>query len=168
MALEYVGQAVVMPRGRTYEAGAPVPFTYRVLEPATTWTVGFWNYEPTISPWLAPVRFAARMRQPPVKTDTLARLDVLTSRAITMGLPNDHVALRAEGTVQLPSGAFDLVVISDDGVRVWVDDKVVIDRWNVHESVVDRVPVAGGRRKVKIEYFEATGWAELQVRFVRR
>jgi len=166
--LEYVGQDVVMPRGQTFAAGQPVPFSYRQLDPAVAWTVGFWTYEPAISPTTAPVRFAARMRQPPVKSETRARLDFLTSRAIAEGLPSDHVALRAEGQVQLPSGAFDLVAISDDGVRVWVDDRLVIDRWSIHESVVDRAPIAGGRRKVKIEYFEATGWAELQIRFVRR
>ena len=58
-------------------------------------------------------------------------------------------------------------VISDDGVRVWLDDKLVVDRWSVHESIVDRVPVTPGRHRLRVEYFEATGWAELQIRFWR-
>jgi hypothetical protein len=69
--------------------------------------------------------------------------------------------------VQLPVGAYELAVISDDGVRVRVDGQLVIDRWNVHGSEVDRVSLRGGRHRLQIEYFEATGAAELQVRFRR-
>jgi hypothetical protein len=37
----------------------------------------------------------------------------------------------------------------------------------VHESVVDRVPMGAGTHTVRVEYFEATGWAELRLDFVR-
>jgi hypothetical protein len=49
-----------------------------------------------------------------------------------------------------------------------VDDKLVIDRWDVHESIVDEAPIAGGRRKLRVEYFERTGWAELRVEVVKK
>jgi hypothetical protein len=115
----------------------------------------------------SPDAFASRLRQTPDRTEHAARLSYLTSRALADGLPNDRVALRAEGRVELPRGAVDLTVLSDDGVRVWVDDRLVVDRWNVHETAVDRARLAAGRHRLKIEYFEATGWAELQVRFAR-
>jgi hypothetical protein len=59
-------------------------------------------------------------------------------------------------------------VISDDGVRVWLDDALVLDRWTEHESIVDRVPLAAGRRRLKVEYFELTGFAELRVEILKR
>jgi nitrous oxidase accessory protein NosD len=107
-------------------------------------------------------------KQDPIKTQTVDRLDYLSSRGIADGLPNDNVALVAEAVVELPKGEFTLRTISDDGVRAYVDDKLVIDRWDVHESVVDEVPVVGGRRKLRIEYFERTGWAELRVEIVKQ
>lgn len=95
------------------------------------------------------------------------RIDYLSGRAIAPGLPNDHIAMIGEGSVELPQGMFKLRTISDDGLRVWVDGKMVIDRWDVHESVVDEVPIAGGRHTLRVEYFERTGWAELRVELVR-
>jgi hypothetical protein len=106
-------------------------------------------------------------KQEPTKTQTIDRLDYLSSRAIADGLPNDNVALVAEAIVNLPAGEFTLRTISDDGVRAYIDDKLVIDRWDVHESVVDEAPIRGGRRKLRVEYFERTGWAELRVEIVR-
>ncbi|MNG39105.1 PA14 domain protein [compost metagenome] len=66
------------------------------------------------------------------------------------------------------TGPYLLEVISDDGVRAWIDDRLVIDRWSAHESAVDRLPVPAGRHRIRLEYFEMTGWAELQVRFRRQ
>jgi len=79
----------------------------------------------------------------------------------------DRIALVATGGVTLPAGSYTLDVISDDGVKVWVDGKLAIDRWSVHESEVDHARMMGGRHTIKVQYFEQTGWAELQVRFRR-
>ena len=54
-------------------------------------------------------------------------------------------------------------VISDDGARVWVDGRLVLDAWAPHESRVDRVPITGGRRTLKLEYYEVDGWAEISL-----
>jgi parallel beta-helix repeat protein len=166
--LEYKGpEDVVTPRGTTIKAGTPMTFSYTRFEPAIDWEIKFWKYESSSDPVTAPDGFASRLREVPDRTERATRLSYLTSRPLAEGLPNDRVALRAEGIVELPRGAFDVTVLSDDGVRVWVDDQLVIDRWTVHETAVDRARLTVGRHRLKIEYFEATGWAELQVRFAR-
>ncbi len=111
---------------------------------------------------------AMTAKLPPILETKADRIDYLSGRAIAPGLPNDHIAMSAEGVVELPKGTFTLRTISDDGVRVWVDGKLVIDRWDVHESAVDEVPITGGRHNLRVEYFEHTGWAELRVEVVRR
>lgn len=128
------------------------------------WSVRFFDasqrpYEPPDIVMLA--------KQDPIKTQTVDRLDYLSSRGIADGLPNDNVALVAEAVVELPAGELILRTISDDGVRAYVDGKLVIDRWDVHESVVDETPIRGGRRKLRVEYFDRTGWAELRVEIVK-
>jgi parallel beta-helix repeat protein len=114
-----------------------------------------------------PPDMAMTAKLPSILEAKADRIDYLSGRAIAPGLPNDHIALIAEGSVDLPKGTFTLRTISDDGVRVWVDGKLVIDRWDVHESIVDEVPISGGRHNLKVEYFERTGWAELRVEIVR-
>ena len=166
--LEFVGAQVVMPRGGVVPPGSPVPIVYRVFEPAVDWTVKYWGFDAATDPVQWPQAFAGKLTTPPAKTEILPRLDFVTGGAITDGLQIDRIALRAEGIVTLASGIYELAVISDDGVRVWIDDHLVIDRWNVHESAVDRLPLTGGRYRVRVEYFDLTGWAELSVRFSKR
>lgn len=105
--------------------------------------------------------------QTPILETTSDRIDYLSGRAIATGLPNDHLAMIGEGVVDLPKGSFVLRTISDDGIRVWVDGKLVIDRWDVHESIVDEAPIAAGRHGLRVEYFEHVSWAELRVEIVR-
>jgi hypothetical protein len=91
------------------------------------------------------------------------RLDYLSGRPLDDGLPRDRFALAAEGTADIPGGDYLLQVISDDGVRVWVDDRLAIDAWEPHESRVDAVPIAGGTRRLRVHYYEIGGFAELRL-----
>jgi parallel beta-helix repeat protein len=168
LELDYVGAEVVTPRGVAIPAGTRVPVRYTWFDPAIDWATSFWVFDEASHPLTAPAAFADRLAQPPAHSAVLPRLDVLGSRAVGTGLPADRVALRAEATVTLPAGAYEIIVMSDDGVRVSVDGTRVIDRWSIHGTAIDRAPLAGGRRRIVVEYFEATGWAELQVRIVRR
>jgi hypothetical protein len=50
---------------------------------------------------------------------------------------------------------------SNDGVRLWIDDKLVIDNWTDHSETEDQGKIkleAGKRYKLKLEYFYAGGW----------
>jgi len=71
----------------------------------------------------------------------------------------------ATTTFALDSGTYTLRTISDDGVRVWLDDKLVIDDWTPHESLVDNAPIApsGGRHVLRVQYYQVDGWTELRV-----
>lgn len=47
--------------------------------------------------------------------------------------------------------------LSDDGVRLWVDDGIVIDNWTLHGPTLDKGSislVAGVRYRVRLEYFQ--------------
>ncbi len=85
-----------------------------------------------------------------------------------LGVPGERWALRAESDVRVEgTAAADLIAISDDGVRVWVDDRLVIDAWAPHESRVDRVPLAPGLHRLRVDYYQVDGWTELQLRIER-
>jgi hypothetical protein len=52
---------------------------------------------------------------------------------------------------------------------VWMDGAVNLDEWTPHGSKIDRVPIrGGGRRRFKVEYYEAGGFAELRFDIQRR
>ena len=168
LEFEYVGAEVVDPRGRRTPAGLPHRFVYELFEPAITWNTRWWTWEEAADPLTAPAAFAARLAETPTMTQTVPRFDLISGRTMVPGLPNDRLAMRAEGTVTLPAGGADLITITDDGIRVWVDDRLVLERWDIHGSTIDRIPLTAGRHRIRLEYFEATGWAELKVFFNRR
>jgi nitrous oxidase accessory protein NosD len=168
LEFEYLGEEVVDPRGRRTPAGQPHRFVYEQFEPAIAWKTQWWTWAESADPLKAPEAFAARLRETPTLSATVSRFDLISGRTLVEGLPNDRLALRAEGEVRLAPGNYDLVTITDDGIRVWVDDRLVLERWDIHESIVDRVPLTGGRHRIRLEYFESTGWAELKVKIVRR
>lgn len=144
--------------------GAGRDFSYSRFFAPVDWSLQFYD----ISARTAELPdMATTAKQPVILATKTDRIDYLSGRAIAQGLPNDHIAMIGEGIVELPKGAFTLRTISDDGVRVWVDGKLAVDRWDVHESIVDEVPISGGRHNLKVEYFERTGWAELRVEIVR-
>jgi len=103
-----------------------------------------------------------------LKEVTHARLDYISGGSIEDGIPRDNFALVAEGTADLPPGDYVITLISDDGARVWVDGEEVIDAWSPHESKVDHATIRGGRKKFKVEYYEAGGFAELRFDIQRR
>jgi nitrous oxidase accessory protein NosD len=167
LAFDYLGEEVVDPRGRRTPAGQPHRFVYELFEPAITWQTRWWTWTEAQDPLTEPAAFTARLTDAPTMAAEVARFDLISGRVMVEGLPADRIALKAEGTVDLPGGAHELVTISDDGLRVWIDDRLVIDRWDIHGSTIDRAPLTAGRHRIRLEYFESSGWAELKVR-VRR
>ena len=64
------------------------------------------------------------------------------------------------GLVPLYTETYTIYTASDDGVRVWIDGKMVIDDWSIHSIAEDAVimPLEAGRvYDLRVEYFEKNG-----------
>jgi hypothetical protein len=129
--------------------------------------VRYFTYDEASRPDTHPDAFARITSATPIRTDVRDRLDFMSGRSIVDGVPPDHLALTAEGDVELPAGKYTLRAISDDGVRVYVDATRVIDRWTEHESALDTAQLSGGRHHLRVEYFQLTGFAELRVEILK-
>ncbi|MEM4724855.1 MAG: PA14 domain-containing protein [Candidatus Hadarchaeum sp.] len=80
------------------------------------------------------------------------------------GLPADHFAVRWTGNWPFETGTYRFYAQVDDGVRLWLDEHLMIDRW--HESTgalysADAY-VSDGFHAIRVEYFEA--WANAHAR----
>jgi hypothetical protein len=68
--------------------------------------------------------------------------------------------------VAATSGAYTLHTLSDDGVRVWIDGRLVIDNWTLHAATENRAVVtleAGLRHSIRVEYFQNFGGATMSL-----
>jgi nitrous oxidase accessory protein NosD len=168
VALDYTGEAVISPRGETVPAGSPYTFRYSQFHAPVDWTLRFYEYPETMNPASDTEAFTKRIADEPLEALRAGRIDFLSGREFEQGLPRDRFALVGEGIVDLPPGDYTLQVISDDGARVWIDGQLVLDAWQPHESRVDRADIRGGRRRLKVEYYETAGWAEMRLDILPR
>src|SRR5262249_42918535 len=62
-------------------------------------------------------------------------------------------------------GEYILRATADDGVRVWLDDELVIDGWSHHHARTTSAAIVNnrGRHLIKVEYFQAPGPYTLDV-----
>jgi nitrous oxidase accessory protein NosD len=167
IALTYTGDRVITPRGAVIPAGRPYRFEYALFDPAIDWIVRFWKFDPSIDLAAEPDAFAAITGRQPTRLERPERLAYASARAFGAEW-SERIAVMAEGTVSLPRGEYELVITSDDGIRVWVDDRLALDDWTIHAPKQDRVPIAGGRRRIRLDYFQNTGAAALVVAVTRR
>lgn len=74
------------------------------------------------------------------------------------GVGKDRFSIRWTGFIDPPtSGSFTIKTVTDDGVRVWLDDALVIDDWNGQFETPNEAAVvltAGVPVKLRFEYFE--------------
>jgi hypothetical protein len=167
LRLEYRGGATVSPRGAPAPAGVPVGFGYGRWEAVLSWETRFFRWNDSLDLGKRPERFDAVIAGAPILSRRLSRLDLEWYRPQIPELPLERWALEATTAVELPPGRYRIRTISDDGIRVWVDDRLVIDRWSVHESAVDTAPIEGGAHRLRVGYFQEGGWTELRVEILR-
>lgn len=81
------------------------------------------------------------------------------------GVPADQFSVRWSRAVRFSEGTYRFHVKSDDGVRLYVDDVLKIDRWFDNrglEHTAD-VKLSGGSHKLRVEYYENWGNALIKV-----
>ena len=79
-------------------------------------------------------------------------------------MPSDNFSVVWERDVTFQRGSYDFYVRSDDGVRVWIDDGLVMDYWRPMDYQYHYVRGIDlqGTHTVKVEYYEAAGGARIQ------
>ena len=90
------------------------------------------------------------------------------------GLPADNFSVRWTRSVTFGAGTYRFSALADDGVRLFVDNVLVINDWvggGAGEKTAD-VPLTAGAHAIKVEYFEFAGdalfkltWATLTPTF---
>ncbi len=84
------------------------------------------------------------------------------------GIGADTFSVRWNGYIRAAtSGAYRFRTVSDDGVRLYLNGNLIIDRWNDHSSTTDTSDtlqlVAGQVYSLMLEYYENTGSSIIQL-----
>ena len=80
-------------------------------------------------------------------------------------IPNDNFSARWTRRAYFEGGTYRFNVLVDDGMRLWVDNKLILDAWADHDSGRLSVDYAltQGTHTIKVEYYERIGNARIWV-----
>jgi hypothetical protein len=163
----YTGEEITTPFGEKIPKGKQSRFSYRKFFAPINWDIKWFAYDKAAQEPRSMQEAFSRLLQngTPIKTQKTDTLDFAWGGAIGEGLPSDHFATVAEGTFEVPEGKYTLNVTSDDGVRVFVDGKKVLEDWTWHAPKLDKVDItlAKGKHTIRVEHFEIDGYATLKV-----
>jgi hypothetical protein len=78
-------------------------------------------------------------------------------------MPVDNFSVRWSRWLYLAGGPYRFNVRCDDGIRVWLDGELIIDRWQAASSVTHSAErtLASGNHALRVEYYEARGAASI-------
>ncbi len=102
----------------------------------------------------------------------IIRVDSLMSFDWRDGSPDpsiggDCFSARWVGYILIPEDDYYLGVRHDDGVRVEIDGQTVIDAWGGPSDLSVSPRISKGLHSIKVEYYENTGGAQVQLRWAR-
>lgn len=80
-------------------------------------------------------------------------------------VPADNFSARWTRRVEFDNATYLFEVEVDDGVRLWLDDILLIDSWEdgSARTLQGRLKVKDGQRRVKVEYYDRTGDAQIEL-----
>jgi len=109
-----------------------------------------------------------RFEGTPTLTRTDQRIDFRwTLNSPGRGIPFDWYSARWSGTITVPpSGVRRIGIEGNDGYRLSLDGRVVIDNWikrSYGTRLADVTFAPGSRHEIKVEYFEPAGNARLRL-----
>jgi len=80
------------------------------------------------------------------------------------GIPQENFSARWSGILgPVPTtGSYQITTKNDDGVRVYIDNRLVVDDWKAEDSAINHAVVnfeAGSTHTLRVEYMQLTGGA---------
>ncbi len=86
------------------------------------------------------------------------------------GMPDDSYSVKWNGKLKVEkTGDYSIVGTSDDGIRVWLDNKQIINEWRKQAPFNTYAKVhlqAGKEYPIKIDYFEQDGGAQFHLTWI--
>ena len=163
--LEFIGEPFNDRFGNFNKKGKSFPFNFRRFEKKLNWEVKFYNYEKIIDPIHDYNSFKDLKNNPADKVGVFEELYFAWWDSPGVNIKKDKFATFSETEFVIEKGRYKIFLTSDDGAKLFLDGKLLIDNWSVHEPVTHFVEVElGGNHTIEIEHFDDGGFATLGFR----
>lgn len=84
------------------------------------------------------------------------------------GIGADEFSAQWTQTANLPAGTYRFTATTDDGMRVWIDNVMIIDAWfdSQQHTITADVFLGAGNHTIVVQYYEAGGLAVAKMNYV--
>jgi hypothetical protein len=76
-----------------------------------------------------------------------------------IAVPREHFTARWTGWIKAAPGTYKLTAIHDDGIRIWMDGRLVLDNWGNWGKESFNFAFTGRLQELKVEYRQGDGGA---------
>lgn len=167
LTLEWKGEAFIDQFGKLHKEEEPIQLGYSIFRPTMKWYMSFYNVPKGID-LLNYQTVEDLLQLNPVKRDTVAEIRFAWWNPPYKSLTSDRYITVSETQKNFESGLYNFYISSDDGVKVFIDDKEVFKNWSIHETVTDKINIKlEGEHKIKLIHFNGGGFANIQFRIER-
>lgn len=170
--LEYKGSAISTPFGEKIAATKPYKFYFKKFFQPINWEVLFYSLDTSAhNPIKTGTLFSMFERKAPFKTEKTDKLDYAWWGGIKeKGIQNKQFITSASGDATFTPGIYEVSVTWDDAVRIYIDEKLVLNEWNPSMYTFDESPNKkviinlGGHHSFRVEHLELGGFATLSLK----
>ncbi len=102
----------------------------------------------------------------PAMTRTDSGIDFVWNDGPAAGFQKTKYSVRWTGSIHpAADGPYDFVVRGDDGFRLYLDDKIIINAWRDQASTAEvaRRMLKAGEHRVRLEYYQNEGGADISL-----
>jgi hypothetical protein len=84
-----------------------------------------------------------------------------------MDLPSDDFSARWTRELNFQGGNYVFTLEADDGVRFWIDNELIVDRWNDNSDTTNEKTVflTEDTHSLRLEYYESGGHARVHLQW---
>lgn len=146
----FIGLALLLVAMTSLALAQDGPITPQHTDPS--WQVTYWNN--------------TSLAGPPVLQRPETNLDYnWGTGSPAPGVNHNQFSARWTRYIDVSPGDYRISVTADDGVRLWVDDQLLIDRWHDHAATTYTAQkyLGAGHHLVRVEYYENSGEAVIKV-----
>jgi hypothetical protein len=171
LELEYKGSTITTPFGVAIPAGKPYVFSFSRFFQPVDWTISWFAMDTSVyNPLKTGDLFAPNVRVAPVKTERADRLDYAWWGGLKAERNYEQFITMASGEGTFKPGQYELSITWDDAIRVYVDNKLVLDEWVPSRYDFDTSPhrnirlELGGTHQFRVEHLGIGNFAVLSFR----
>lgn len=129
-----------------------------------------WERVDGFSDWKAEYFDNRNLRGSPILVRNEGAIDYQWGGGAPAGVPADNFSARWTRQFDFQAGTYRFKVRADDGVRVWLDEVLLIDQWQNGRARWTEADYSlnAGRHSLKIEYYEHSGDAEIEFQWEKK